>query len=462
MKKNISNQGENVFVSENLAQTSKSESSVKDRQKTQALLANDSVASVTGSDGGFVPKKKFTQSNKAMLITHAINNIASVFVSTFLVSYIYKISSNYILNIGLFYLMTYLAMCVIYYIASLIVDRTNRAIVYKVALLIRGAFMLCVVLVGENLAQYVVLAGLLHGFSEGCYWSSYNVMKNELVSSRLMKNYSTIQLVDEKVINVIVPIILGKLIDANSFKLTAIIVLAVVLVQIVVSFFIKSKRPENSSFNMKEFFSDMKNLGENNQPFKMIFIGSIFYGIITIIAPLNTVLIMLSFDSNFSLGILTSIFSIFSMVLLVVLNVVLKKKKQTIFCIIASVLCPIGAILVSVFTNPVVVAIYNLIYTVLAVVHSYVFDVYRNLLLKKFGLYHDIAEFQCCIETLLAFARIFVFVCMVIAGVIGAGFGVSGMIVATKVLLSVMMLSVTALNITLIILEKKLIKLEII
>ena len=52
-------------------------------------------------------KQKLKPRNKAMLVTHMLNNTISIFVTTFLISYIYSISTNYVTNIGLFYACNY-------------------------------------------------------------------------------------------------------------------------------------------------------------------------------------------------------------------------------------------------------------------------------------------------------------------------------------------------------------------
>ncbi len=443
---------------------------VSDNQ-SQNLVQNESAESLhtTGLvaiSGEFEQtvkkKKKLSRTNYSMLFTHAVNNMASVFVSTFLVSYIYKISPNYVFNIGLFYMMNYIFMAIFYVLASIIVDRSNRVIVYKFALVIRGLFMLSVVIFGENLARYIALAGMLHGFSEGCYWASFNVMKNELVPGSIIKNYSTIQQVLEKFVSVVVPIVLGKLIDANSFKTTAIIVMCIVVVQIFVSFFIKSHRPDNSSFNMKEFFADIKNLGEKKKSFKLLYLATFFYGFTTIITPLNTVLIMFSFNSDFSLGILTSVASVLSMFLLIFINKMIKPGKNRFINIITAVVSPIMALILVFYTNQTTMIIYSLVCPTISVVHAYYLDVYRNTILKKLGLYHDIAEHQCMIELLLCLARVLSFGIMVVAGLVGAMYGVSGLLIVTKILLGVLMFSVTVSNFLFLSVKKCYVKHEII
>lgn len=410
------------------------------------------------------PLKKdgLSRSNRALTFTHAISNITNIFVSTFLVSYIYSISSNYVLNIGLFYMVKYVAMAIFYFLVSFIVDRTNRVIVYRIALFIHGIFMLLVVIWGRNLATYIVLAGLIYGLADALYYASYNVMKNELIPSRKIARFSAYQHSAEKIINVVIPISLGPLIDLGSFKLSAIIVLSLMAVQIVVSLFIYSKRPENSSFNVKEFFQDVKDLGENKSFIKRILLISAIYGFYTILSPLETVLIMLSFDSNFSLGIIKGIFAVCAVAMIFVLTKLLKPGRRNFIYILAAVLIPLSSLIVVIFTSKITLIIYSFVYATFSIVSSYYYDVFRNTLLKKFGMYRDIAEFQCAVELVMNFARGVIFLLMIIAGVIGASFGTAGLVIATKVMLFVSVFSLTSMDILLLFMEKKLIKQKII
>lgn len=458
MKKKATNE-ENIVVS--------IEPKIEENNETEVFTenkeANLHTDSSTPANISSLPKQKgLSKSNYAMLVTHTIKCITSIFISTFLVSYIYSISENYVFNIGMFYLMTYVVMGIAYFLISWVIDRTNRVLFYQLSIIIYSIFILCVVLFGKDLASYVALAGALFGFAEACYWTSFNLMKNELVPSRLMKNYSTIQLSADKFVNIVFPIFLGKLIDVDSFKTSALIVLGILVVQIISSFFIKSKRPENSSFNLKEFFLDIKNLGEKGKLIKLLLSASLVYGAITIIAPLNTILIMYSFQSNFSLGLLTSIFSIFAMLLLIFLNKGTRPGKRLWIYIVAIILPAAATIVSVVWTNQITIIIFSLLFTVLAVVHTYFFDVFRNVIIKKFNLYQDIAEFQFCIESLLCVARVITFGIMVICGLIGAGYGNAGLLLTTKILLGVLIFAIPIVNIMLIVIEKKLIKYEII
>lgn len=409
---------------------------------------------------GTLPKK-FSVTNYAQLITHGLNNIVSIFVSTFLISYIYQISNNYVLNIGLFYAFNYISMGILYFVVSTIIDKTNRVGFYRLAIVIRTLFILAVVFVGKTLAEYVIVAGILHGASEACYWTSFNIMQNELVRKSLIKKYSTLKMIVEKVVNIIVPLVFGSLIDAESFKSSAIIVLIVAVIQIISSSFICSHRPDNSSFDFKDFIQKTKDLGEKKTLVLDCVINGGIYGFYTTISPMITIMIMYSFNSTFSLGVLTSVFSICAMAFLIILNRGTKTGKRKWYFLAAATLPLISSILLVLHVSKVMVAIFNVVYLVLSMVHIYTYDISRNVVLKKLGMYECIAEFQCAIECFMAFCRVIGFVVMIVAGVVGAQYGTEGILIAAKIMTVLSTASLLIINLRLMKYEKKLVQFEI-
>lgn len=403
------------------------------------------------------PKKKLNSTSYSLLSAHGFNYVVSVFVTTFLISYIYKISDNYVVNIGLFYCFNYISMGVFSYIVSSIIDRTNRVVCFRIAIIVRALFILSVVFVGSELASLVILAGILHGFSEAWYWCSYSVMKNELIPNSCMKKYTTMQIIENKSIHFIVPIILGKIIDAESFKTSAIIIFVVAIIQIVISFFIKSRKPENSHFDMKEFFDDINGSKRNKELFKICFISTFLYGLTSLVSPINTIIIMLTFESNFSLGILTGVFSGLSIVILMLVKKWSKNRKAGGIFIVCTVASLIVSIMLAIFTKKITIAIFNFVYTAIATIYAYYYDFYRNVLIKKLDMYNDIAEYQGFIEITMEVARAIGFALMIVTGIVGACFGNGGLILALKIFFMFSMIAYALGYIVLARYEKKLI-----
>lgn len=408
------------------------------------------------------PRSKLNSTSYSLLTTHGCNEIVSVFVSTFLISYIYSISTNYLFNIGLFYTFNYLSMFVFYYLISHIIDKTNRVVCYRVAILVRALFILSVVFLGKNLAQVVILAGALHGFSEACYWCSFNLMKNELIPNHCIKQYSMLQTIIGKVIAFIVPIVLGKIIDAESFKLTAIIILVIAAIEMSFSFLIKSRRPANSGFDLKSFLKRTKQSEKHIKLFRIVFVASFLYGFISLVAPLNTMLVMITFNSNFSLGLLTGIFSGVSIILLICIKKFVKGANNKWFYILAGIVPVVSSLVLVFITNKITVIIFNFVLYLAQIVHTYFYDVYRNTLLKKLDMYDDIAEYQCCIECLMEAARVVGFLLMTLAGLLATIVGMNVLIVLVKVSFAVSILSYTGMNIAIWIMEKRFVKYDMI
>lgn len=380
-------------------------------------------------------KNKLKSTNIAMLFTHGINNIVSLFVSTFLISYIYSISNNYIKDIGIFYVCLYLSMMIFYTIISHFIDRTNRVWFYRAGVVVKSLFIVCVIFLGRDLARFVSLAGALYGFAESCYWSSYNLMKNELVSKHAVEKYSLFQFIDEKTITIVVPLILGKIIDGESFKICAIIVLCAVALQLIMTIFIKSKRPENSSFSLKGMIDGCKKLEKDQQnTVKFSLIVGVFYGIAKVGAPINTILIMIFFGSNFSLGVFTSIFAAVSMILLLFYKKWTTLGKRNIIYMFSVILPVIAAAVMVLNLNKVTLIIYTLVYTLAVVLYEFSYDVMRNTLMKKVHLYDSIAEYQCAVEGVFQIGRILGFAAMALIGVLTAGMSAENLQLTLKIM----------------------------
>ena len=80
-----------------------------------------------------------------LYICNTINTINELFLSTFLVAYMYTFSTDifdYIFKVTYFEIVTYVMMFISYYISSKIVNKTNRISVYRFSIFIWAAFII--------------------------------------------------------------------------------------------------------------------------------------------------------------------------------------------------------------------------------------------------------------------------------------------------------------------------------
>ena len=221
-----------------------------------------------------------------------------------------------------------------------------------------------------------------------------------------------------KIISVICPILLGALIDISTFSMVAIYVLIISIIQTIISFFIKAKRPKESNFNVRQYLKKLKENPENFKQVKSIYLMSIPYAFRTITTSLLSVNIMMHFGSNFSLGLLTSVFALVSIVVLILFNKFTKAGKRSWVFYVITALQILGSVVFAIFPNLITLLLYNFGMTVCDVIMITMMDIYRNKNLKENGLYDDIAEHQCVVETIYQIIRVLSFALLVLLGLI--------------------------------------------
>lgn len=393
--------------------------------------------------------KKDSRSNVCLLVCHALTDIITLFLSTFLIAHIYSVTqgvSNYIFNVGVYETSMYVAVAVAYFIMSPIVQKTNRIWIYRLALALRAILVIFVVFFGENLADMIVFAGALNGISYGCYLASYNVIRQEMVSRNSMNSFLAFSSIVSKTLSIVAPIVIGSLIDISTFSQVAIYVAVICIIQIIVSFGISSKRPENSTYNLKQYLNKLKTNPAKNK-IKHVYLTYIAYGTTTIVGTLLTVCVMMEFGSNFSLGAITSIISAVSVLVLILFSKFTKPGKRAWLFIVLAIL-PLSSLLVVFLPSTYAVVIYQVCMGIAMIILNPTLATYRNGNLKEAGLYDCIDEHQSVVELIMAVCRIVGFVLLMLIGA-------SGNLVLFKVLLGLSSLSYSAVLISLLIYEKK-------
>ncbi len=361
------------------------------------------------------------KSTIGLSVCHLMFSVINLFLSTFLIAHIYTLTSDlfsYVLNVGIYQLASYFCMLISYFLFSFWVDKSNRIWVYRIANIIKAVLVIVTIFYGKDLAKIVVLAGVLNGLAHGAYYASYNVLKQEMVSRKSMDNFAVVLTILGKVINVVCPILLGMLIDISTYTVVAIYVLILSVIQIVISFFVKSKKPENSDFNLKKYIQGLKKDTKINRKIKFIYKICIVYGLTSVVSILLNINIMMQFGSSFSLGSITSIFACVTIVVLLLFKRFTKFGKRGWLFSAVGILPFVGVLIFAFVPNVVTLIIYHLCLSVCEVITTTTFDIIRNKNLKENGMYAEIAEHQCVVESIFQIVRIISFIALICVGLI--------------------------------------------
>ena len=233
-----------------------------------------------------------------------------------------------------------------------------------------------------------------------------------------MAKYTSGNYVISKIVEVVCPIALGALIDTTTFSQTALVVLAICIIQVCVSFGIKSQRPTGSHFSLKEFFQKLSQSQETKKKITLLYIISFIYGSTTMLTTLINVCIMLEYGSNFSLGTITGIFAFVSIFALILMKKFTKAQKRSWLLISCAVITIISSIVFAIMINSVTIIILNGAISVFSIFYKYLFDIYRNGILKEAGLYDEISEHHTVVESLINICRILTFGILMLVGLL--------------------------------------------
>ena len=399
-------------------------------------------------------KNKDKHSSKCIMVCHLFESVIGIFASTFFVAHIFSLSADvfdYIKNAGIYYLVTYLVFMATNFFVSYIVDRTKRVGVFRLSLMLRLIMVLVMIFFGKDLVSLLPLAGFLYGFSGGCYYASYNVLKQEMVSRKNMGDFATFTMILSKVIEIITPIGLGAIISLASFTAAAIYVAILTGVIFIVSLFIKSQKPEESNFSFRKFLVKVKQNEEVAPKLKFLYWTGFVYGFSTAVGVIINICIMLQFNSSFSLGGITSILSAVALIEIFAFNKFTKPGKRAWIYSVLTLLPLIGSLCFVINATVVTVIIFNALMAISSIIFRTEYDVYRNSNLKEAGLYSEIAEHQVMVEMSISVPRVLSFLVIMIVGLLKS-------LLAFKIILVLFSLTYSLTLIMLALYEKKYLK----
>ena len=366
-------------------------------------------------------KKELNRNQKSLLAVHMFRMILELFTSTFLTSHIIALSPENIFGSGLFnvavlYISQYVAYILVYTINSYFVDKNDRTIFLRIGILVNTLFLIAIILWGEIIAHWIVLAGAICGISNAFYYSSFNVMKNELVDRIYMKKFSILTTVITNLINVIIPTLLGLLIDVSSYSTIAIYIVIMTAVQFIISLFIKYKKRDDSKLEIRKYLKYLKENPDDRNKVKYTYFNGLLAGIKTTYKVVIIILTIFAFKTNLSLGVLSSIFSLITIGLLLLYRKSEnnpKTNKLAVYLLVGTMPL-LTCILFMVWTNKITFILLNCFLTIAIYFSDYYGDAERDAIIKHLGKYEFIAEHNLIHDTLKYTVSTLVYVLFII------------------------------------------------
>lgn len=365
-------------------------------------------------------KSKICKSAKLLMSSDLIYTLTSLFVKTFLVAYFLKVTNDSIIQISIYYIIMYTLSGIGKILIGKVVKSNPqyRTKVLSMGIVLRAVFILFIVILKENIATYFPIVAILYGISEVFYWTSHEVLYIDVTTNENRKDYMSIKTILGKIINIIAPIILGSSIELYSFTKIAIYIFILSVIQIIISLQIKTDKNETlitNKYSIKTFLEDLN----NSQKIKInkYTKSAIAYGVIeSSMQTLVVIITIMTFKTSFNLGILTSVFSICSMIAMYLYKNFYNRNNSKFVLYLCSSLIVIGVIGLVFDINKITLVIYNFVYTISICILGVIYDTKKGDLVKECNIEEWKVEWVSYVVLFIHLGRISGYILMLIAG----------------------------------------------
>lgn len=317
-------------------------------------------------------KKKIKSEQNIIIIMDAIKKIMTIFLGPFLTAYFISTSTNSILNIAIYYIFTYATMALSTLVVAALAEKRNRIKIFRIGIILNFIYILIIILLKEKIINYLPIISILYGISASCYYFPYNLFIINKVKNTERTNYMVKLFITISVVGILFPIIFGSIITITNYILTAVIVLFISLIQIILSFFITDNHNGDlEEYNLKKAWLELK---KNKQVINCL-AGEFFIGMNICNGALETVMVILilnSFKTNINLGIITSIATLLSILVVKIYGLIYNKRDDKKVIIISSIIPVISLIIFLILKTNTTVIIYKFSYVIFAEILSLV------------------------------------------------------------------------------------------
>ena len=370
---------------------------------------------------------KLDVSAKSLMTCEIINSIIDLFLNTFLVAYLLNITNENICSVAIYYGIDYAVTGICMYIIGYFLKKYNMANIYRIGILGKCIFVILIVFLRERIQNFLIPISIILGIAETIYWSACDNMVGLVTNEKNIKKYTTNKKIIRTFTKIIMPIVLGTSIELLSFYRVSTYVTILTFVQVILSFLIKIQNQDYTKFNLKMF---IKNINiKNNKRLKIVYKSSILYGVLLNLIPtLVTIIIIMTYKTNFKLGFLNTIFAICSMVSLFIFQKINSIKFQKNILIVGSIISLISVISLIINLDKTEIVIYNLISASFILILEVLFNI------ERFNNKENGISNEYCVEN-----QTFINIIMQIGRIVGYGLlfiiGLSNNIVYFKILL---------------------------
>ena len=361
--------------------------------------------------------KSFSKNATLLLSCLILNSITSIFIYTYLLAFILDVSSNGIINVAIFYLVLHVSMIILSWVIAPVLKKINKALALQIGIVFKFLFVLMAVLLKDSIIDYIYVIAICNALSEVMFWGGANPLQPMVTQNSSLSVFMSFNKIFGTIISLIVPIFMGFCIDQIGIHFISIAMTVLVAIQLTLAVMIKEKEDgKYTKLKYREFVTKAK---KHYPEIKGIYINQFLYGICSNVSMLILYFTVITFGSNLSIGIFSTISSIMAIIILSVYNVKKKWFNNFATAIISGILIAFSITFIVVSLNQVSLTLFYVFWNISIVIPEIITGARRLNVTKQRYLKQYNIENVTISETYLDLGRVVGELMLVLMGIIG-------------------------------------------
>ena len=302
--------------------------------------------------------KKLSFSTKILIIDNILCKIFSVFTGIFLSAYFYQISEKYVFQLALYNVVGWIVATLGAVFLADIIKRKDKIWFYRIGVIIKTIFAFTILILGQDITNHVISLGVLYGLMTATNGFPFNMIESENITNSERVRYLGYGNALTGIVSIIAPLIIGRYITETSYTATAIPIIVITILELLISFFLKSKNRTTEKLALKSFF---KKFLKDKTLWRLyaieFFKGVNRHGVMGLVASL---IIIRALPNDTAIGDWSAIFAALGVVAMLIFGKYYKRKFQTATIVTSTILIGISTILIMISPTFISIVAYNI------------------------------------------------------------------------------------------------------
>jgi len=307
-------------------------------------------------------KQRLSFPTKILIVDNILCKVFYVFTGIFLSAYFYQVSEKYIFQLALYNVVGWIVATVGAIFLADIIKRKDKIWFYRMGIIIKAIFAFVILILGPDITNHTVSLGILYGLLVATNGFPFNMIESENITNTERIRYIAVGNALTGIVSIIAPMIIGRYITDIGYSTAALPIIILTVIELLISFFLKSKNSTTQKLNLKKFVT----LHKNDKTLRKLYVIEFLKGINRngVMSLVASLIIIKALPNDTAIGDWSAAFAALSVLAMLLFAKFYKTKNQTPTIILSTLVIALSTVLILVSPSFITIVLYNVAFEV--------------------------------------------------------------------------------------------------